>query len=48
MTTPRGINSKHNPRNFLKRGFKSMFSDYGREETAQPEEHRTTGRSRRK
>lgn len=36
MTAPRGINSKHDPRKFLKRGFKSMFSNYEADKTAPP------------
>lgn len=33
MMGPRGINSKHDPKEFLKRGFKSMFSNYEAEKT---------------
>jgi hypothetical protein len=36
MTRFRGINSKHDPKKFLKRGFKSMFSNYDAEKTATP------------
>lgn len=33
MTEPRGINSKHKAKDFCRRGFRSMFSNYGREES---------------
>ncbi|WP_207263894.1 hypothetical protein [Desulfovibrio sp. Huiquan2017] len=36
MMEPRGINSKHDPKEFLKRGFKSMFSNYDAEKTTPP------------
>ncbi|QJB56944.1 hypothetical protein [Pseudodesulfovibrio sp. zrk46] len=39
MTFRRGINSKHKPKDFLKRGLKSMFPNYEddtREETRTP------------
>jgi hypothetical protein len=36
MTYKRGINSKHTSREFLKRGFKSMFPKYEKAEQAAP------------
>jgi len=36
MTHRRGINSKHTSRDFLKRGLKSMFPNYEKEEKETP------------
>ena len=36
MTLKRGINSKHSSRDFLNRGFKSMFPKYEKTEQATP------------
>jgi len=36
MTFRTSINSKSTPREFLKRGFKSMFSNYDEEKKAAP------------
>ena len=36
MTFRTSINSKGNPRDLLKRGFKSMFANYGEESTYMP------------
>jgi len=36
MTYRRGINSKHKPKDFLKRGFRSMFPNYDQTEKAAP------------
>ncbi len=36
MTFRTTINSKSNPKDFLRRGFKSMFSNYGQPEKATP------------